>query len=370
MSDNLENLKEMFEAVLTMSRDLEQAYNNLKLKFNNLEIKLENNRKYLENILKSINTGVCSVDLDGSITTFNNEACKIFEISEDDANGLDFRDIFTIADFKKDVIDIIENFRNQNVFDINIHGKNKKLNTSVSPIMDNDKIIGATIIFSDITRIEELKEENRKKEKLAIIGQMAASIAHDIKNPLASIELLVPLLSKEGRGRDEILSNIMISIKRINNIINNTLLFTKTIISRPEIFYTDDFAKDVDSEIYAHLISSSVKFNKNIEKIKLATDKNLLKSAVVNLIINAIDAARDTVEFNIFSDNKSVVFEINDDGAGINDDDIKHIFEPFYTNKKNGTGLGLSIVKKAVDILSAQLSYSSSSKGTRFRITL
>ncbi len=370
MSDNLENLKEMFEAVLTMSRDLEQSYNNLKLKFNGLEIKLENNRKYLENILKSINTGVCSVNMSSSITTFNNEACKIFETTEDDVKGLDFHDIFTADDFRKDVIDIIENFRTQNIFDIDINGKKKKLNISVSPIMDNDKIIGAAIIFSDITKIEELKEENRKREKLAVIGQMAASIAHDIKNPLASIELLVPLLSQEGHKGDEILSNIMISIKRINNIINNTLLFTKTIISRPEIFYTDDFAKDVDSEIYAHLKSSGIRFNKNIEKLKLATDKNLLKSAVVNLIINAVDAAEDTVEFNIFNNNNKVVFEINDDGAGINNNDIKHIFEPFYTNKKNGTGLGLSIVKKAVDVLSAQLSYSSNSKGTKFRIIL
>jgi PAS domain S-box-containing protein len=363
---NTEQLEAMFQAVLKTSRDLEISYNELKRKFNDLEIKLENNRRYLENILKSINTGVCSVNLDCVITTFNKEACNIFETEEKAVKGAKLNAIFKLG--IESISDLIGKFRKQTKMRIDINGKVKKISIASSPITDNDNIVGAAIIFSDITRVEELEEENRRKEKLAIIGQMAASIAHDIKNPLASIELLVSLLSDDSKK--EIADNIMISIKRINNIINNTLLFTRTIIYRPEHFNSKGFMDDVEVEVYAHIKSKNIEFIKKIEDFNIVTDKNLLKSTVVNLIVNALDAARSRVLVNVYKDDDNAVFEIEDDGFGIDEDTKKHIFEPFYTNKKNGTGLGLSIVSKAVNIMSGKIDFTTGKNGTKFRVNI
>ncbi len=363
---NSEQLMEMFQAVLKTSKDLENSYNELKKKFNLLEIKLENNRRYLENILKSINTGVCSVNLECEITTFNKEACSIFEIDEASVKGVKFNKIFHID--IDNVNDLIREFRQQKKLSIEVEGRIKKVSISASPITDNGDMVGAVIIFSDITRLEELEEENRKKEKLAVIGQMAASIAHDIKNPLASIELLVSLLGDDSKK--DIADNIMISIKRINNIINNTLLFTKTVIYRPEHFKTEEFMEDVELEIYAHLKATNVVFEKYVDDFELVSDKNLLKSAMVNLIVNALEAAKKKVIVKVYKDGKKAVVEVLDDGCGIDDKTKKHIFEPFYTNKKNGTGLGLSIVNKAINVVDGKIELETSNSGTMFRIVL
>ena len=362
-----DQLESMFRAVLKTSKDLEGSYNILKKKFNLLEIKLENNRRYLENILKSINTGVCSIDLDCKITIFNKEAVSIFEVEEKDVKGLNFGDIFPLnANSVFELVKILENTKKLNIQTKS--RKKKKINISASPITDDDRMVGAVIIFSDITRIEELEEENRRKEKLAVIGQMAASIAHDIKNPLASIELLVPLISDDTKK--DMLDNVMISIRRIDNIINNTLLFTKTTLYRPEYCSSVEFMNTIESELYAHLHVKSIDFVKDVEDFSFVSDKNLLKSAVVNLIVNAVDAALSRVEVKIYQKDGKSIFEINDDGKGIGRTEREHIFEPFYTNKKNGTGLGLSIVNKAVNAIGGKIELSTGSKGTSFKIYL
>ncbi len=360
-----EQLKAMFEAVLRTSKDLENSYNQLKEKFNKLEIKLENNRRYLENILESINTGVCSVDMNCRITMLNREAFSIFEITEGAVKGSSLDNLFKLG--VKNVTELIKRFKQTSKLEIVVNNITKTLSISASPITDNNIIVGAVIIISDVTRIEELEEENRKKEKLAIIGQMAASIAHDIKNPLASIELLVSLLSDDSKK--EIADNIMISIKRINNIINNTLLFTKTVIFRPEHFNSIEFVEDIEVEIFAHIKSKNIAFEKDIEDFGMVTDKNLLKSAVVNLLVNAIEAAESRVTIKAYK-NKHTIFEVLDDGCGIDTNIQKRIFEPFYTNKKSGTGLGLSIVNKAVNIMDGKLEFDTGKNGTSFRIIL
>ncbi|WP_022670669.1 sensor histidine kinase [Hippea alviniae] len=368
MDEKFKTLQVMFEAVLNTSRKLEKSYAQLKRKFEVLEDKLERNRRYLENILKSIDSGVCSIDKNGFITVFNRKACLVFATKEGKVKGKHIGEIFAIEELvEKSACEVVEYFRSESRIELSVRGDKKILSLSASLIFDEDKEDGAVVVFSDITQVERLKEENEKKEKLAIIGQMAASIAHDIKNPLASIELLVPLL--DDGSKKEIVDNIMMSIKRINNIVNNTLLFTKTVNYVPEKFSSLDFAKEVEFEVYAQIKNSEIEFEKHIEEFDMVSDRNLLKSAVVNVLANALDFAKNRVSFNVFRRDKKAVFEISDDGCGI--DDVDKIFEPFYTNKKNGTGLGLAIVKQAVEILDGNLEIETEKgKGTTFRIVV
>ncbi len=364
IDDKLKNLQAMFETVLDTSRKLENSYNELKGKFEVLEGKLERNRKYLENILKSIDSGVCAVDLDGKITTFNRKATLVFNISEDEAKDKHFGEVFAINEIRDFTAErIVEFFKGGKKINLNVEGERKILDISASLVLEENRESGAVVVFSDITQVEKLKEESAKREKLAIIGQMAASIAHDIKNPLASIELLVPLLD-DGTKKD-IVENILVSIKRINNIVNNTLLFTKTISYTPEKINTVDLTNEVKLELMTQI--RNAKFVEKIERFEFVSDKNLLKSSLVNVLSNAFDAAKNRVEFSVYMD-KGVVFDVFDDGDGIKD--LDKIFEPFYTNKKNGTGLGLAIVKEAVDILNGRIEVNTSSKGTVFRIIL
>ncbi|WP_035586686.1 sensor histidine kinase [Hippea jasoniae] len=366
--DKLKNLQVMFEAVLDTSKKLENSYNELKRKFELLEGKLESNRRYLENILKSIDTGVASIDLDGRIVTFNRKAEEVFGVDESSVKGRHFGEVFAIKSLLElNGCGIAEFFKDNKRVEIETNSSKKILSVSANCVEEEDgKISGAVIVFSDITQVEKLKEENYKKEKLAIIGQMAASIAHDIKNPLASIELLVPLL--DDGTKKEIVDNIMMSIKRINNIVNNTLLFTKTVNYSPEQIDSISLAHELEFEIYASIKNADVKFNKEVENFTFVSDKNLLKSALVNILSNATDAAKTTVELKVYKKGDRVVFEIIDDGEGI--EDISMIFEPFYTSKKNGTGLGLAIVRQAVEILNGDIEISTSKRGTSFKVLL
>ncbi|WP_025270512.1 sensor histidine kinase [Hippea sp. KM1] len=365
--DKLTNLKLMFEAVIQTSKKLEESYNQLKVKFEQLEGRLERNRKYLENILKSIDTGVCSVDSDGIIRTFNRKASSVFNLDEDGVKGKHFGEVFAIGELKdKGACQIVDYLKASKKITVNVGGEDKILNISASCVLEDETADGAVVVFSDITEMEKLKEENQKKEKLAIIGQMAASIAHDIKNPLASIELLVPLLD-DGSKKD-IVDNIMMSIKRINNIINNTLLFTKTINYAPENIKSLDFSQEVELEIYPRIKGSGVVFEKDVEAFDFVSDRNLLKSIAVNILTNAIEAARGRVVFGLKRTDEGVVLSVRDDGEGI--DDVDKIFEPFYTNKKNGTGLGLAIVKQAVEILNGRIEIDTSINGSVFRVII
>ena len=362
--EKLKDLASLFEAVLRTSRKLEDSYNQLKKKFEILEGKLERNRRYLENILKSIDSGVCAVTLDGLITTFNRKATQVFGVKEDEVKGKHFGEIFAIDELKSaDAKRIVEFFKGGRKIEFELGGERRILDISASLVVEEEKESGAVVVFSDITQVEKLKEESAKREKLAIIGQMAASIAHDIKNPLASIELLVPLLD-DGSKR-EIVDNIMVSIKRINNIINNTLLFTRTVSYTPEKIFSQELAREIKLEIFTQI--RELEYVEDVESFEFVSDRNLLKSALVNIISNALDAAKSRVVFRAFRRDK-VVFEVIDDGEGI--EDINKIFEPFFTKKKNGTGLGLAIVKEAVDIINGKVEVETSIKGTLFRIIL
>jgi len=362
--EKLKDIASLFEAVLRTSKKLEDSYNQLKKKFEVLEGKLERSRRYLENILKSIDSGVCAVTLDGYITTFNRKATQVFGVREEEIRNKHFGEIFAIDELKSaDARQIVEFFRGGRKIEFELGGERKILDISASLVMEEEKESGAVVVFSDITQVERLKEESSKREKLAIIGQMAASIAHDIKNPLASIELLVPLLD-DGSKR-EIVDNIMVSIKRINNIINNTLLFTRTVSYTPEKIFSQELAREIKLEIFTQI--KELEYVESVESFEFVSDRNLLKSALVNIISNALDAARSRVEFRAFKRDR-VVFEVVDDGEGI--EDVSKVFEPFFTKKKNGTGLGLAIVKEAVDIINGKVEVETSNRGTLFRIIL
>ncbi len=362
--EKLKDLASLFEAVLRTSRKLEASYNQLKKKFEVLEGKLERNRRYLESILESIDSGVCAVNLNGQITTFNRKASQVFGVKEVDVKDKHFGEIFAIDELKSaNARQIVEFFGGGRKIEFELRGESRILDISASLVVEEEKESGAVVVFSDITQVEKLKEESAKREKLAIIGQMAASIAHDIKNPLASIELLVPLLD-DGSKR-EIVDNIMVSIKRINNIINNTLLFTRTVSYTPEKILSQELAREIKLEIFTQI--RDLEFIEDVERFEFVSDRNLLKSALVNIISNALDAAKSRVLFRAFRREK-VIFEVVDDGEGI--EDINKIFEPFFTKKKNGTGLGLAIVKEAVDIINGKVEVESSSRGTLFRIIL
>jgi nitrogen fixation/metabolism regulation signal transduction histidine kinase len=358
MNKNLESLEYIFQKLIETTQNLEKSHELLKQKISYLEDKLENNRKYLENILNSITNGVCTIDTSTNISLLNPAAKKILDV--DNFEGKKLKDLFGIV--ANNVDDVLKYCKMSEVIDIvNASKQRIKLKIEASYVYDKDKVIGAVLVFEDITRLEALKQENKQKEKLATLGQIAASIAHDIRNPLASIQLFVALLEDDNvDDKKEIIKNINTNIQRIDEIVTNTLLIAKKVTTKKEHIKLNELIDQIEKEIMNKLVSYNVSFKKNVEPLIITSDKNLLRSIITNLLTNAIEAAKTTVELMIGRFKNSLIVIVKDDGCALNDTNI--IFEPFFSGKQSGVGLGLFIVKKAVEALNGKITVVSTKK--------
>jgi PAS domain S-box-containing protein len=217
---------------------------------------------------------------------------------------------------------------------------------------------GKVVTLQDITQVKKLQEQAIRSGRLAAMGEMAVKIAHDIRNPLGSIELFASLLKKDVEGDEDkkmIVEHISSGVRSINHIISNLLLFIRP-EQLPEMQVLDLHAPLKDSLFFAeHMISSesSVTLETEFaeEALNISGDSELLSQVILNLILNAIQAMPDGGKLTL-STTKAMdshgrdmaEMRIADTGCGIPPQNMAQIFDPFFTTKKRGTGLGLSIV--------------------------
>jgi len=209
-------------------------------------------------------------------------------------------------------------------------------------------------IITDLTERRKIEEELRNKEHLALIGEMSAGIAHEIRNPLASISGSVQFLQKELKLENEEYRNLMgIIIKessRLSQSIEDFLSFTKTTpLERTEI----DLCAMIEevTELVA-LNHQEIKLIKKYSRgYRIFADKKRINQLLWNLLNNAVKAVhgRGTIEINIYQKNADVYLSIADDGIGIDKEDLPRIFTPFYSKFTSGIGLGMAMVKRIID---------------------
>jgi len=231
-------------------------------------------------------------------------------------------------------------------------GRILSVRLSVSKLPGKDSTYsGRSIIIKDFTEFKKLQAQIDQSEKLVVIGQLAAGVAHEIGNPLASISSLVQILQRKTQDQffSEQLSNIKENIDRISKIVRELVDF-----SRPPSY--EKTLQDA-TEIIKTAIGI-VKYDKRIRKVKFETDlkqslpkvfiaADQLLQVFVNILINALDAIEGNGIITIKSDfdKKNIYVDISDNGCGMNEATVKKIFDPFFTTKEvgKGTGLGLSV---------------------------
>ena len=228
-------------------------------------------------------------------------------------------------------------------------------------------------------RIKKVQEQANRAGRLAAMGEMAIKIAHEIRNPLGSIELFASLLRKELEDNAELRplsDHICSGVKRINNIISNLLLFIRP-EQTPEMQVLDIHESLKDSLFFAeHLIHSNagieVDTNFADRPLKIYGDPQLLSQVSLNLILNALQAMPDggrlTISTGIGDNmhgNEMIVIRFADTGCGIPSKNFSKIFDPFFTTKKKGMGLGLAIVHHITETHGGTIDINSSpSQGT------
>jgi PAS domain S-box-containing protein len=390
-------LQKSFNEFNQATERLQNSFANLELKFQeiNRELELRNEelkrtiaekeevKSYLRNILESLTTGVVVTDLTGRITTLNKWAETFFNISQNQVTGKHIRVLFgDLNDLDRSALSYADHFTDTGK---KVDMRDRIIEIFASPMKPEEgEIIGTVFILRDITRVEKLEEMAKRTEKLIAMGEMAANIAHEIRNPLGSIELFASLLMKDMKDKRHQgrLSHIITSVKNMDNKISNLLLFTTQTHPMMRKVNLHRIVKEVlrfsDPIIKQEDISLSVKYS-GIEPC-VRGDAEMLKQVFLNILLNAIQAMTDGGRLGVetvvsplrLEDGvRSVEVRISDTGVGITRDNLKKIFDPFFSTRERGSGLGLAIVHNIVHAHSGSIDVESREKeGTVFSITL
>jgi two-component system sensor histidine kinase PilS (NtrC family) len=333
----------------SLLEEKESAFNQLDLLF--------------RSIIESVDTGVMTINLQGTIKTFNRAAEEITGFPLAGVKNRRITDVFPelVQFFTMEKID--EQIRNRmEVIVTGKKGKKINLGCSISPLKDkNDKQIGNILIFQDITEIRLMEENLEKSKRLALIGEMAAGLAHEMRNPLASITGSIELL-KQGLnldGTDKRLMQIILRGKnQLESFVRDFLLLARPLPTSRELVDLNEVAEEVIENMkLSSEWSSKIKIMKVFsDNAAIFANRGQIRQIIHNLVLNAVQAmdnggvlSVETALVKLDDKKEYAEIKITDNGCGIDQENLKKIFEPFFTNKDKGTGLGLTIVGRIVE---------------------
>jgi two-component system nitrogen regulation sensor histidine kinase GlnL len=348
---------------------------------------------FYRDLVWNLRNGVIAVTRDGRIAVMNEVAYRILGLTP---NPMDIGQPFPqVLRDRPDVIRILagafELSHLPNRAELRLRSTGKVIGYTLSQVRDRrDRITGATLFFKDLTRVEQLEERERLRDRLAALGEMAAAIAHEVKNPLAGIEVMAGILKRQLPDMEDaqsILRDIIKEAKMANAIVLEVLDFVRPIRLQVERVPLADVVRDAISIAESHVQRGGVEISVNLpeELAPILGDPHQLRQLFMNLLTNAFEAMGGTGHVRICAhelpaEEESIVdphslpmvqIEVMDDGPGVPADVMDKIFSPFFTTKPQGSGLGLAIVRKIVDAHDGRIDVSArAERGTRFRVTL
>lgn len=326
---------------------------------NRLATKLDINQEYLSNILHSSDSAIMVIDKNEIFISWNKGAEKIFGYTEQEVLGKPSSLLLPEDEkYKKELTYIQEEVKKSGFIKlteterITKDGRLVSVTLNVFPLPSgNGEYTGRSVIIKDFTEVKKLQQQVDQSEKLAVIGQLAAGVAHEIGNPLASISSLVQILqrrTKEDFTREQ-LSTIKENIDRISKIVRELVDFSRPPSHEKMIIQITDVIKTA---------LGIVKYDKRVKEVRFETEldpslpllnvvPDQILQVFVNILLNALDAidGTGTIKVHSYSKKDHVIIEIIDNGCGMNTETMENIFDPFFTTKDvgKGTGLGLSV---------------------------
>jgi PAS domain S-box-containing protein len=380
--EQLEGFTESFASFNKITQKLRSAYKNLEEKFEDLNLKLEKTNRELRqslvekerisndlnNILESLTSGVVAVNLKEEITLFNRAAEEILGYRADEILGRKYDDIMGEGVDEKITLPFTLKSRKSHVNEekevLTKEGKKIPLGFSTSLLADGDNnVLGAVEVFFDLSKLKELEEEVTRVRTLAALGEMAATVAHEVKNPLGGIRGFADLLDRDlekDDPRKKSVEKIMEGVETLDKIVLSLLNYTKAV--RLNLHQVDfvSFINDVIKFFEIDLAGGKKKIDivgKYLDrKLLCRIDPEQFRQVILNLLHNATQAmprgGKILVQVNEEGkgpERKRIVLKISDKGVGMSSATLSKLFTPFFTTKEHGTGLGLSTAKKIVE---------------------
>jgi len=330
-------------------------------------------------IVESIDAGVMTIDLQDRIKTFNRAAEEITGFLRTAVENQPLAAIF--PEFAPLFVSETGHESSKSRIEISIKAKNgKKIHAgcSISPLKDKqEKQIGSILIFQDLTEIKRMEENLEKSKRLALIGEMAAGLAHEMRNPLASITGSIELLRQGMKleATDERLMQIILRGRnQLDSFVRDFLMLARPIpVTRGLVDLNEIIEEILESIKLSPDWNDGIKIDRFLTKnVHAYANKEQLRQVIHNLVINSIQAMKEGGTLSISTkliknrtDQEIAEIKVTDTGCGIEEKDLKNILEPFFTNKDKGTGLGLTIVSRLVDGYNGRMTIESSvDKGT------
>ena len=336
-----------------------------------------NSWNILAAIVDSSDDAIISKDLNGKITSWNISAERLFGYRADEIIGQSIL-LLIPPELEQDEVHILSKIKAGERIDhfqtvrMKKNGERMEVSLTISPVKDESgTIVGAAKILRDITKQKKLEAIVQTSERLASVGRLAATVAHEINNPLEAVTNYVYLAKQQPNLPPKIkqyLDSADAALARVAHIAQQTLGFYRENF-QPTKLVVSDIIDDVLAVYERKLKYKHWKVDRRIDSsLKIAGFEGDLKQMVSNLVTNAFDACRDGGKIIITaratrqlpSQRRGICITVADNGAGISKQDKLNLFTPFFTTKKNlGTGLGLWITKELLEKRGGQIRFRS-----------
>jgi signal transduction histidine kinase len=342
--------------------------------------------RFFTGLIEGMRCGMLAVDTRGRLVLINEPGRQILGLSCDPRPGAPFEDVLEehprLVQMVRQSFDMA-NLPNRAEIELGRGGRagshGKSIGFTVSLVRDDEgAMAGVALFFKDLTQIEHKAEQERLRDRLATLGQMAASLAHEMRNPLAGIEVSCQLLKRrlpEPNGGKDLLDKITAEVLRLNSTLTQTLEFVRPIAASfaecELVPVLEEAIATASGRVQRESVVVRRRFAGSLPRFLM--DPTLLRQVFVNLILNAIEAmdGKGTVTVSVEmmgapsgstpyrpegtppgdlwqEAEHFAVVRVADTGPGIREQDRERIFYPFFTTKSKGSGVGLAIAKKIV----------------------
>lgn len=339
-------------------------------------------------ILENMSNGLLAVDQEGNVAELNGAGEELLGLKRDAVLGRHFRDHLPpeLAQVLADTLDGDEPLKGEKMT-VRVQGGAggsagaRILQVSTAPIRDADQVSrGAELMFLDVTEMERLTAAYEAQQRFAAIGQVAAEVAHQIRNPLAAIQsfadLLRPGMEASGQSR-EFLEDLVKEVRTTEGIVSSFLQFARPSRLELKSVRAEEVVEAVVRAMRPEFERAGIRLGHRVEGVvpEIRADAKAVGQALSNLLRNALEACGEggSVQVRVTAaDGASpgVAIAIEDDGAGLAPEIVPKLFTPFVTTKAKGTGLGLSLAKKYVEAHAGVIALSPLAKGTRAEVQL
>ncbi|MET6678540.1 two-component system sensor histidine kinase AtoS [Citrobacter amalonaticus] len=310
-------------------------------------------------IIENAADGVIAIDRQGDVTTMNPAAEMITGYTLNELVGRPYATLFSDPHFASPVLDTLAHGTEHLAQEVSFPARDRTIELSVTTSRihnPNGELIGALVIFSDLTARKETQRRLAQTERLATLGELMAGVAHEVRNPLTAIRGYVQIIRQQTSlpVHQEYLSVVLKEIDSINRVIQQLLDFSRPRQSQWQQVLLNSLIEETLILVQTSGVQARIAFNVEQDKglPAIVADRELLKQVILNILINAVQAISARGEIRIrtwqYSATQQAVM-IEDNGCGIDIALQKKIFDPFFTTKASGTGLGLALSQRIIN---------------------